>query len=327
MKAHIRLCVSLQLVILLLSPGRDAAAQNDIVLTPSKDNTLYESPTGALSNGAGTHVFAGKNFGNEVRRALLVFPVAATVPAGVTIDSVKLTLHMSRTISGVRTIDVHRVLKAWGEGSSFALGEEGQGHPATVGDATWLHTFFDSSLWQNAGGDFDPTASTSTDVDQEGTYNWKSTPQLVDDVQGWLEIPSENFGWLLLGDEDEQSTTKRFDSRENPNPDFTPKLHVYYSTATAVEYEIARRSVRLLQNYPNPFRKTTTVTYELYAPQFVTLNIFDTLGRLVATPVALWQNSGPHEVVYRATGLSPGIYVYQIIGSGSRQSGTMIAVK
>ena len=39
---------------------------------------------------------------------------------------------------------------------------------------------------------------------------------MLADVQKWLDDPSSNFGWLLLGDETKSRTTKRFDSSEKP---------------------------------------------------------------------------------------------------------------
>jgi len=218
-------------------------------------------------------------------------------------------------------------LTDWGEGSSDAAGSEGRGIEATIGDATWLHTFFDTSTWQIAGGDFRLIKSASTLVAGDGTYTWGPTPELIADVRGWLEMPQENFGWLLLGDEEELKTTKRFDSREHPNPDFTPKLHIYYSVTTRIETEIIPKPFRLLQNYPNPFRNTTTIEYELATPQLVTLTVFDTLGRSETTLVASWQNTGFYQVGFDAGDLPPGVYFYRLTGLSSYQFGKMIALK
>jgi hypothetical protein len=35
-------------------------------------------------------------------------------------------------------------------------------------------------------------------------------------IQGWLDQPATNFGWLILGNEDQSPTAKRVDSREAP---------------------------------------------------------------------------------------------------------------
>ena len=49
------------------------------------------------------------------------------------------------------------------------------------------------------------------------------------DVQGWLDNPSANFGWLLQGNESQGGTAKRFDSRENPTPSNRPTLVVQFT--------------------------------------------------------------------------------------------------
>lgn len=106
---------------------------------------------------------------------------------------------------------------------------EGSGGAAATGDATWLHTFYSTAFWTNPGGDFSPTASAATMVGGFGSYTWGSTPELVADVQEWLDNASINFGWLLAGNEAASPTAKRFDSRENLTESFRPKLTVDYT--------------------------------------------------------------------------------------------------
>jgi hypothetical protein len=52
-------------------------AQTTVVLTADKDNTLYESPTGSLSNGAGSYLFGGVTGQPGIRRTLVHFNVRA----------------------------------------------------------------------------------------------------------------------------------------------------------------------------------------------------------------------------------------------------------
>ena len=103
------------------------------VLAPTKDNTLYQDPTGAVSNGAGTYLFAGRTNSGSIRRGLLAFDIAATVPANATITSATLRLTLSRTIGQAETIELHRALADWGEGASNAGTNEGQGGPVARG--------------------------------------------------------------------------------------------------------------------------------------------------------------------------------------------------
>ncbi len=210
--------------------GFGAAALGDVVsVTTSKDNTLYEDFQGSLSNGAGSHMFAGSTAGWAYRRALAAFDIAGAVPAGSTILSVSLTLHMSQTIAGDQVVSLHRVLADWGEGASIAPGEQGGGGQAAPGDATWRYTFYNTQSWTNLGGDFVADASGSTIVGStDGFYTWNSTAEMVADVQLWLDDPSSSFGWEIIGNESTPFTAKRFDTRENANELFRPVLMIEY---------------------------------------------------------------------------------------------------
>lgn len=209
-----------------------AAFGGTVQIEPSRDNTLYESATGALSNGAGFHLFAGRTAQPELRRGLLAFDVAGNVPAGATITGASLTLNLSKAISGALPVSLHRVLGDWGEGTADAPGEEGIGAPAAGGDATWLHTFSPSDFWLTPGGDFDPVPSSTTAVGSTfGPYTWDATPEMLADLEAWLNDPATNYGWLLLGDEVTLASAKRFDSRESSVP---PVLTVHFDEANAV---------------------------------------------------------------------------------------------
>lgn len=202
-----------------------------VVIPPSKDNTLYESATGSLSNGAGEYFFVGRTAqaANFRRRGVMAFNITDSVPAGTTIQSVSLTLHLSRTrLLTSQTISLRRLLADWGEGTSDASLEEGGGAASTTNSATWIHRFFSTTLWTTPGGDFSGTNSASISVAAIGTYTFGSTAQMVADVQSWLDTPANNFGWILLGNEAASLTAKRFDTKENPIPADQPFLTVTY---------------------------------------------------------------------------------------------------
>ncbi|MBI4604192.1 MAG: DNRLRE domain-containing protein [Planctomycetes bacterium] len=207
----------------------DTAAAETVAIPASKDNTLYESAGGALSNGAGPDLYAGKTAAGSIRRGIIAFEVADSIPPGSTIQRVSLRLSMSRSVAGPTAVDLHRVHADWGEGTSDAGSSRGgDGAPARPGDATWLHRFFDAVRWVSAGGDFEAAPSADAVVAGQGGYVWQSE-QMARDVQGWLDDPSTNFGWLLKGDERVSQTAKRFDSRENPVSVSRPQLLVEFA--------------------------------------------------------------------------------------------------
>ncbi|MHC4413948.1 MAG: multicopper oxidase domain-containing protein [Planctomycetota bacterium] len=209
-----------------------AARADQVVFDASKDNTLYEDADGDLSNGIGEHLFAGRTLqgpGDDKRRGLVAFDLAGSIPAGSTVNSVTLTLRMSRSNqAGNENVSVHRVLSDWGEGASDAGGQEGSGAAAEPGDATWIHTFWDTQLWSSAGGDFVGGASATTNVGGNGSYGWTSA-QMVADVQAWVDDPGSNYGWIVVGNESTAPTAKRFDSQQNSQQSRRPKLTVDFT--------------------------------------------------------------------------------------------------
>ena len=199
-----------------------------VELAPSRDNALYESDTGSLSNGAGTNFFVGKNNSGNLRRGLIRFDVTGSIPAGTNITGATLTLNMSRTSSGPQTIELHRLLVEWGEGASITSGSGGGGATSSTGDATWVHSFFPDTDWATPGGDFLNATSADSSVDDTGKYTWGPTDQMTADVQDWLDAPGYNYGWILVGNETEVQTTKRFDSRENEAEANSPVLTITF---------------------------------------------------------------------------------------------------
>ena len=220
------------------------AQADTITLDPAKDNTLYEEPNGLLSNGAGEYFFAGKtgSFNQfRVRRGLIAFDIAGGVPKGASITGATLTLHLSAAApgSGNQPIALHRLTADWGEGESDAGVPGGSGALAMAGDATWLHTFFDTDLWKSPGGDFDSNASaTSLTGTALGEFPTWSSTEMIADVQTWLDDPTTNFGWLLFGNESEAQTARRFDTRENVEPSFRPMLEIEFEASNPCPWDL-----------------------------------------------------------------------------------------
>jgi spore coat protein A len=209
------------------------AAADTVTLGTSKDNTLYQSATGSLSNGAGSYFFVGRTDTAQIRRGVIAFNVAGSIPAGSTVTSVMLTLNLSRTRdNSSRTVELRRLLADWGEGTSNADVQEGAGAPATTGDATWIHRFYNTVFWAASGGDFSGMVSATNLVAATGAYTWSSAlnPQMVADVQLWLDNPSSNFGWIVLGNESLNQTARRFDTKENGTVGDRPALTITYTT-------------------------------------------------------------------------------------------------
>lgn len=212
--------------------------QNMVSLTPNKDNTIFSDTvprppiTGFPSDALG-YLYAGRtgtNHGPYLRRALISFDVAAQIPAGAQIQSAQLTLRLTKLgpglVLGTTAMTLRRLTETWGEGTSMNASDVGFGAQATTDDATWSRRFFDTQSWTTQGGTSVGTVSASAVIAFPVT-TLGSTAQLVSDVQGWLNTPGSNAGWILRGDENNNETACQIASREKgPTP---PTLEVTYN--------------------------------------------------------------------------------------------------
>lgn len=203
---------------------------DEVQLVADRDATLYQSTSGRLANGAGTFLYSGTTgqFSNGTRRLLLHFDLSS-IPVNAILMDAQLSLSVSKGATNSSTeYSLHRVLADWGEGDSDAseLGQ-GQGTTAQEGDATWLHTFSPDLTWTTPGGDFAEEASAVTAIRFDGDYVWTGA-RVLDDVQLWFDQPTENFGWILVGDETVSRTARQFSSRTNPVAESRPVLTVSY---------------------------------------------------------------------------------------------------
>ena len=226
-----------------LEPLEDRLLLATVVLTPSKDNTLIQEASGALSNGQG-ELYAGRvgeNAGLTLRRGLMHFDLAsAGIPATATVTNVTLVMTMSRTGPGALNdnIRLHRMTADWGEGSSFIA--TGRGASSAAGDATWIHNFFGTSNWTTPGGDFVGSPSANSVVPFSGMGTW-STAGMITDVVSWLNTPATNFGWLLRSDEATSEASnrnvRRFNSKDvGSNP---PQLTIEFTEPASLTVAIA----------------------------------------------------------------------------------------
>ncbi len=82
-----------------------------------------------------------------------------------------------------------------------------------------------------------------------------------------------------------------------------------------------------IENYPNPFNPTTTINYQLPENGFVTIKVYDVLGKEVATLVNENKSAGYYNVNFDASKLTSGVYIYTINANGFAQSKKMLLMK
>ncbi len=99
-----------------------------------------------------------------------------------------------------------------------------------------------------------------------------------------------------------------------------------YSNEIEIEFE-NEMNFALEQNYPNPFNPATIISYQLSVNGFVSLKVYDVLGNEVRTLVNEYKPAGSYEAVFNASGLSSGIYYYQLKSGKFNQVKKMLLIK
>ncbi|MEI9893253.1 MAG: DNRLRE domain-containing protein [Chthoniobacter sp.] len=238
-------------LLFLLAAFCATSARADIVFLGADKDASIVAGNPDNSNGGGPCFFAGTDGNDSPHRALISFNLSG-IPAGATITDVQLTLTLAQVagsggggggvIAHTATVGLFDLNQNWGEGTvesdASGIGGTGQGDTAHPGDATWNAAFHQQKSWNNPGGDHAAGASASLFMDNNsaGTvYTWASTPQMVADVQGWLNDPSTNFGWEMINaDETDPRTFFAFFSSEwatfpGGNADQEPALQVTFT--------------------------------------------------------------------------------------------------
>jgi hypothetical protein len=230
--------LSIAAVVAALALCGAARAATELRITPSADTTIYAEQGGgtgydAISDGSGPNLWTSVLAAGVTRRALIRFDMTA-LPPGAKVLSARLQLFEVRA-RDEHTVSLHRVLAAWGESGSNG-GDAGVGAPAQNGDATWSHRLWPTQTWAQRGGDFVASPSSALQVGLgPGAFVWPSTVQTVADVQRWVDQPSTNHGWMLIGDDLGLQNAKRFGSRNNATADARPALIVSYQGAAVGE--------------------------------------------------------------------------------------------
>jgi len=306
-------------LILAILPGINLLSQTiEVEVGASIDNTIFKDL--ALSNGLGEYFFAGTTKDGVVKRALVMFDLTESVPAGVTVDSAILVLHPTKVKPGSTSISVHMLTTEWGEGSSKAEDGDGKGAVATAGDATWDFAKFNTQPWIKTGGDYALEASTSSTVSTVNGAEFSSI-LITANVNYWLANPSNNYGWILIGDEFSTSTSAKFGSRDNIDPMLWPILKLYYQGSNSINqlahsnsdvkvYQGAGIDEIIISNDGDPVSGI--------------VNIYSISGaRIYSNQLQLTQGENTFNVGVQEA----GIYIYQIKTKGISTSGKLIISK
>ena len=110
------------------------------------------------------------------------------------------------------------------------------------------------------------------------------------------------------------------------NLDTTMRFHITGSTSIQT-LDVRPSSFELSQNYPNPFNTETNISFSLPSRTFVSLKIFDYMGKEVASLVSEELSAGNHLCKWNAIGMSSGIYFYHMQAGSFTETKTLVFLK
>ncbi|NUN69991.1 MAG: T9SS type A sorting domain-containing protein [Bacteroidetes bacterium] len=101
-----------------------------------------------------------------------------------------------------------------------------------------------------------------------------------------------------------------------------------YGIVTSVNQhmEIPVNDFNLDQNFPNPFNPHTKISWRSNKNGFVSLKIFDIVGREMKSLVSEYRHSGYHELTFDGTNLASGIYIYSLTINGNTKTKKMLLI-
>ena len=213
--------------------------------------------------------------------------------------------------------------------------------PIIPGRSMFAIKFVSDSIGYVIGGE--QIAKTS-----DGGNNWvikyNSGTSQLNDITTW----GKNIAWVVGSDK----IVKTIDSGENWSEQiFSPYNYLAYvecvdslvcfASSGSVLYKTTNGGVitsvddnkvpnlfTLYQNYPNPFNPTTNIKFRIAKLGFVSLKVYDVLGRKVATLVNEEKPAGSYEVKFDGSDLSSGIYFYKLsVSALPSQDGHYTSVK
>jgi len=119
----------------------------------------------------------------------------------------------------------------------------------------------------------------------------------------------------------------KFHLLAGPGTPYSRNRITRYIICTCLTGIILHQEDHIYQNYPNPFNPVTTIRYELPHRSNVQLTIYDLLGGEVATLISETQDAGFKSVKWYATGISSGMYFYQISFGDQVQTKKLLLLK
>ena len=206
------------------------------------------------------------------------------------------------------------------------------------------------------------TASGQSSADGGGIYNgntgpntilmnsivWNNTPNEIgdpgsntivvsySDIQGGWDGDGNINIWPLFCDSDNGEVYKLAQNSACASSgqfgNYMGAFPVGCAAILSTETDILPSEYALYQNYPNPFNPITKIRYDLPLTEYVSIGIYDLMGRKIKSLINTNQNAGYRSINWDATNdlgqpVSAGMYIYTIQAGEFRQTRKMVLLK
>jgi uncharacterized protein (TIGR02145 family) len=185
-----------------------------------------------------------------------------------------------------------------------------------------------ASGWRDSGNGTNSSGFNAFPGGRKGVTGTEYTEILMA-ARFWSSTENNiNNGWIYRLTYDSDELQRAYNQKGNGF-----SIRCMLDPASPVSIEEARAEIptelELLQNYPNPFNPTTQIRFALPESQQVTIRVYDVNGRMIAELVSnQTYSAGNHQVSFDGTGLSTGIYIYNLTtNSGFTMSRKLVLVK
>jgi hypothetical protein len=184
--------------------------------------------------------------------------------------------------------------------------------PGYVDDYPW------SIYVDNFGNAYVTGSSVTVKYDSSGNNIWSFNNSSIngDNFDG-LNIIVDKYSNLFLGGDG-------FTSQYN----IDCYLIKYSQTVGVIsQNQNVANKIYLYQNYPNPFNPNTNIKFQIKETRFVTLKIYNILGKEVATLVNEKQTPGTYEINWNALEYPSGVYFYKLTSGDYTETKRMVLIK
>ncbi|QQS35555.1 MAG: T9SS type A sorting domain-containing protein [Ignavibacteriales bacterium] len=173
-----------------------------------------------------------------------------------------------------------------------------QNVPASHGYFSYMNAYLQSFYFNGSDTLWNPEFQIQQTTEKDFTLNYQfDTTKYNEDYHLYYRIAAVDKGIVA-------------DTFYSPPTGFY-KLFWRDSTTSVNQLSPDVFDYSLSQNYPNPFNPSTKISFSLPGREFVTLKVFDILGKEITTLVNEELDAGKYEVDFDGSDLSSGIYIYQ----------------